>query len=176
MRKTVLLLTTLFSFTAFAQIKVLKNDNLIQIGKENAVALYKKQNKYTFNYQDINTSNLNTFRSFYFHDLNKDFEQLYKLVSDGFIDMPMGEVQLELPNDIIGLKYAHNYGQTTVQFIHYINKSKKYIGKSQFLTKAQVDRVFGKDKANIASRGNETIKPLAETDSGTTTTATKKKK
>ncbi|MBA5246036.1 hypothetical protein H1R16_00735 [Marnyiella aurantia] len=178
MRKTVLLLTTLFSISAFAQIKVLKNDNLIEVGKENSVALYKKQNKYTFNYQDINTSNLNTFRSFYFHDLNKDFEQLYKLVSDGFIDMPMGEIQLELPNDIIGLNFARNYGQTTVQFIHYISKSKKYIGKSQFLTKSQVDKVFGKDKIKATARreSTATIKPLSGSAETTANTAAAKKK
>src|SRR5690606_19818742 len=105
----VLLLTTLFSISAFAQIKVLKNDNLIEVGKENSVALYKKQNKYTFNYQDINTSNLNTFRSFYFHDLNKDVEQLYKLVSDGFIDTPLGKIQQHLPNDVIRPNFARNY-------------------------------------------------------------------
>src|SRR5690606_37349120 len=142
MRKTVLLLTTLFSISAFAQIKVLKNDNLIEVGKENSVALYKKQNKYTFNYQDINTSNLNTIRSFYFHDLNKYYEQLCNLLSYGFIVMPMGEIQLELPNDIIGFNFAPNYRQTTVQFIHYINTSKKYIGKSQFRTNSLVDKVF----------------------------------
>src|SRR5690606_36207104 len=64
MRKIHLLLA-LFVFTfSFSQIKVLKNENLVEIGKENAIALYKKQNKYVFNYQDINNSNLNTYRSF----------------------------------------------------------------------------------------------------------------
>lgn len=179
MKKTILLLTTLFSLSAFSQIKVLKNESLMQVGKDNSVTLYKKSNKYTFNYQDINTSNLNTFRSFYFHDLNKDFDQLYKLVSDGFIDMPIGEIQLELPNDIIGLHYAKNYGQTTVQFIHYINKSKKYIGKSQFLTKKQVDKVFGKDKfrgAPKSSNGAASIQPRAAIEQPAEQKAAPKKK
>ena len=180
MRKIHLLLA-LFLFTfSFSQIKVLKNENLVEVGKEKAIALYKKQNKYVFNYQDINNSNLNTYRSFYFHDLNKDFDQLYKMISDGFIDMPQSEIQLELPNDIIGLNFAKNYGQTTVQFVHYINKSKKHIGKSQFLTKNQVDKVFGKNRMKnrssvAASKARTTIQPYEKTDTATEKSATKKK-
>lgn len=144
MKKTLLLILLICSFSAFSQIKVLKNEQLISIGKANSVELYKKNNKYTINYQDVDAGNLNTFRTFYFHDLNQDFAQFYKIISDGFIDMPTSEITLELPNDIVGLNFARNYGQITVQFVHYINKSKKYIGKSPFLTKKNVDKIFGK--------------------------------
>ena len=69
---------------------------------------------------------------------------LYKLVTDGFIDEPTGNVMLELPNDIIEkLHYEKNYGQPTVQFIQFINKNRKYVGKSQFLNKKQIDKIFG---------------------------------
>lgn len=143
MKKIILLLTCLFSMSAFSQIKVLKNESLIEIGKENSVGLYKKDNKYTFNYQDLNTANLNTFRSFSFLDIKGDVLDLYKLITDGFIDEPSGNVTLELPNDIIELHYEKNYGQPTVQFIQFINKNKKYVGKSQFLNKKQIDKIFG---------------------------------
>lgn len=143
MKKIILLLTCFLGFSAFSQIKVLKNETLVEIGKDNAVGLYKKENKFTFNYQDINTSNLNTFRSFSFNDLNGDVAELYKLITDGFIDQPTGNISLELPNDIIELQYEKNYGQPTVQFIQYINKNKKYVGKSQFLNKKQIDKIFG---------------------------------
>ena len=155
MKKIIILFTILFSITAYSQIKILKNDALTEVGKENSVALYKKDKKYTFNYQDVANANLNSFRSFYFFDLNKDFDQLYKLISDGFIDMPTNEITMELPNDIIGLNYGKNYGQVTVQFIHYINKNRKYVEKRQFLTKKQVDKIFGKDKvANNNAKGS----------------------
>ena len=98
----------------------------------------------THPYQDINTAKHKTKQTKKKQNLNKDYEHLYKLISDGFIDMPANEISLELPNDIIGLKFAKNYGQTTMQFVHYINKSNKYIGKTQFLTKKQVDKIFGK--------------------------------
>lgn len=143
MKKIILLLTCFLGISAFSQIKVLKNETLVEIGKDNSVGLYKKDNKFTFNYQDINTSNLNTFRSFSFNDMNGDVQELYKLITDGFIDQPAGNISLELPSDIIELQYERNYGQPTVQFIQYINKNKKYVGKSQFLNKKQIDKIFG---------------------------------
>lgn len=144
MRKIILLFTCLFGISSFAQIKVLKNESLVEIGKDNSVGLYKKEDKFTVNYQDLNTSNLNTFRSFSFQNLNGDVNDLYKLITDGFISLPEGNITLELPNDIIELHYEKNYGQPTVQFIQYINKNRKYVGKSQFLNKKQVDKIFGK--------------------------------
>ena len=182
MKKIILLFTILFSISAFSQIKILKNDALTEVGKENSVALYKKDKKYTFNYQDVANANLNSFRSFYFFDLNKDFDQLYKLISDGFIDMPTTEITMELPNDIIGLNYGKNYGQVTVQFIHYINKNMKTVGKSQYLTKKQVDKIFGKDKvsAKNSQTGNgsftgfagDNVNTKEETPVATTTSTT----
>lgn len=159
MRKLLLLCSFLVSFTAFSQIKVLQNEGLIEIGKDNAVGLYKnkKQNKYTINYQDLNAGNLNTFRSFSFLDLNNDVEELYKLITDSFIDMPIQPIQIELPNDIIELKFEKSIGQPTVQFVQYFNKNKKYIGKSQFLNKKQLDKIFG----ITSGSSKEWLKPAA---------------
>ncbi len=144
MKKIFLLLAFCVFSTAFSQIKVLKNESLSEIGSDNSVGLFKKANRYTFHYQDRNTANLNTYRSFTFLDLNRDVEGLYKLISDGFIDVSGSNISLELPNDIIELHFEKNYGQPTVQFIQYMNKNKKYVGKSPFLTKKQIDKIFGK--------------------------------
>lgn len=144
MRKIILLITCMFGISVFSQIKVLKNESLVEIGKDNSVGLYKKEDKFTVNYQDLNTSNLNTIRAFSFQNLNGDVSGLYKLISDGFVTTPEENIVLELPNDIIELHYEKNYGQPTVQFIQYINKNRKYVGKSQFLTQKQVDKIFGK--------------------------------
>lgn len=150
MKKIILLFTCMFGISVFSQIKVLKNETLVEIGKDNSVGLYKKDEKFTINYQDLNTANLNTFRSFSFQNMNKDVEGLYKMITDGFIDSPEGNIVLELPSDIIELHYERNYGQPTVQFIHYINKNKKYVGKSQFLNKKQIDKIFGKTNGKAA--------------------------
>lgn len=150
MRKIILLITCMFSISVFSQIKILKNESLVEIGKDNSVGLYKKEDKYTVNYQDLNTSNLNTIRAFSFQNLNGDVSGLYTLIMDGFITTPEENIVLELPNDIIELHYERNYGQPTVQFIQYINKNRKYVGKSQFLTQKQVDKVFGRTNGKYA--------------------------
>ncbi|KMQ64596.1 hypothetical protein ACM46_10090 [Chryseobacterium angstadtii] len=150
MRKIILLITCMFGISVFSQIKVLKNESLVEIGKDNSVGLYKKEDKFTINYQDLNTSNLNTIRSFSFQNLDGDVSGLYKLIMDGFVTTPDENIILELPNDIIELHYEKNYGQPTVQFIQYINKNRKYVGKSQFLNKKQVEKVFGKTNGKSA--------------------------
>lgn len=150
MRKIILLITCMFGISVFSQIKVLKNESLVEIGKDNSVGLYKKEDKFTINYQDLNTSNLNTIRSFSFQNLDSDVSGLYKLIMDGFISTPDENIILELPNDIIELHYEKNYGQPTVQFIQYINKNRKYVGKSQFLNRKQVEKVFGKTNGKSA--------------------------
>lgn len=142
-----ILLSTLMLFMAMklpAQIKILKNESLYLVGKENSVELYKRKNKYTITYQDINDSNLNIYRSFSFLDLNKDADTLYELLTDGLENLPKQEILLELPDDIVGLVFAKNYGQPTVQFVHYIQKSQTNIGKSPFLNKYQLAKIFDK--------------------------------
>lgn len=150
MRKIILLITCMFGISVFSQIKVLKNESLVEIGKDNSVGLYKKEDKFTINYQDLNTSNLNTIRSFSFQNLDGDVSGLYNLIIEGFVKIPEENIILELPNDIIELHYEKNYGQPTVQFIQYINKNRKYVGKSQFLSRKQVDKVFGKTSGKSA--------------------------
>lgn len=185
MRKIILLFACLLGFSAFSQIKVLKNETVVEIGKDNSVGLYKKDNKFTINYQDLNTANLNTFRSFSFENLNKDVSGLYELISNGFIDIPVSNIILELPNDIIELHFEKNFGQPTVQFIQYINKNRKYVGKSQFLNKKQIDKIFGRQNgksslyekpaaAAIGNTGNRPANNVTASESGNKDKKTKK--
>jgi len=160
----------MFSISVFSQIKVLKNESLVEIGKDNSVGLYKKEDKFTINYQDLNTSNLNTIRSFSFQNLNGDVSGLYKLIMDGFISAADENIILELPNDIIELHYEKNYGQQTVQFIQVINKNRKYIGKSQFLTRKQVDKIFGRTNGKYALYDKQTTVPNKAASTASTAT------
>lgn len=163
----------MFGISVFSQIKVLKNEALVEIGKDNSVGLYKKDENYTVNYQDLNTANLNTFRSFSFQNMNGDVSGLYDLITGGLANTPESNIVLELPNDIIELHYEKNFGQPTVQFIQYINKNKKYVGKSQFLNKKQVDKIFGKLNGKSALYGKPaTMNNVNSAKSGTNTAST----
>lgn len=168
----------MFGISVFSQIKVLKNESLVEVGKDNSVGLYKKDDKYTINYQDLNTANLNTIRSFSFQNLDGDVAGLYQMITEGFTVLPNENIVLELPNDIIELHYEKNYGQPTVQFIQYINKNKKYVGKSQFLNRKQVDKIFGKTNGRSASYEKKpatTNHPSKGSNQASTATPTPKK-
>lgn len=172
MRKIILLITCMFGISVFSQIKVLKNESLVEIGKDNSVGLYKKEDKFTVNYQDLNTSNLNTIRSFSFQNLDGDVSGLFNLIMDGFVTPPEENIVLELPNDIIELHYERNYGQQTVQFIQIINKNRKYIGKSQFLTKKQVEKIFGRTNGKYTMYDKPApVKPAANKGNGNSPSA-----
>ncbi|SDQ65380.1 hypothetical protein SAMN05421664_2033 [Chryseobacterium soldanellicola] len=177
MRKIILLFTCMFGISVFSQIKVLKNETLVEVGKDNSVGLYKKDDKFTINYQDLNTANLNTIRSFSFQNLDGDVAGLYQMITEGFTVLPNENIVLELPNDIVELHYEKNYGQPTVQFIQYINKNKKYVGKSQFLNRKQVDKIFGKTNGRSASyeKPATTNHPSKTTNQASTATPTPKK-
>ncbi|MBS1571644.1 MAG: hypothetical protein JST62_04505 [Bacteroidetes bacterium] len=170
MKKIAILFTFLISTVAFSQIKIIKTDDLIEVGKDNSVGLYKRGNKYVFNYQDVNAGNLNTIRSFTFSDINGDMDTFYNLILDGLKTLPKEDITLELPEDILELHFEKNFAQPTVQFIHYINKSKKYIGKSQVLNKKQIDKIFGKTGGSSAftSTNNTATTPAATSTNAST--------
>lgn len=151
-----LLLLLMCTAAVFGQIKILQNETLDLVGKSNSVELYKRNNRYTITYQDINDANLNTYRSFSYADLDHAHETLYRLITNGLTDMPTKEIQLELPDDIVGLSFAKNYGKNTVQFIHYMNKNYKYIGKTSFLDAQQVAEIFGKPIPPVKPKARKT--------------------
>ncbi|PWN59985.1 hypothetical protein [Chryseobacterium oncorhynchi] len=127
----------------FSQIKILENNELKQVGKVETVGMFQKDNVYTITYQDINTSNLNTYRSINFKDLNNAVKNLYSIIQEALSKPPESDIILELPNDILRLHFERNMGQNTVQIIHFINKNRKYVGKSHFLKKGDIDKIFG---------------------------------
>lgn len=53
MRKIILLITCMFSISVFSQIKVLKNESLVEVGKDNSVGLYKKEDKKVNNFINL---------------------------------------------------------------------------------------------------------------------------
>lgn len=130
--------------TLSSQIKVLKNEELRQVGKIESVGMFKKDKNFTITYQDINTSNLNTYRSINFKDQDGAVESLYAIFQESLTKLPDSDILLEFPNDLLRLHFEKNMGQNTVQIIHIINKNRKYVGKSHFLTKRDIDIIFGK--------------------------------
>ncbi|WP_159479727.1 hypothetical protein [Chryseobacterium sp. 18068] len=147
MKKIFVTLTIVGLVTNFkAQIKVINTPQFISVGKVDNFAIMKKVQSYQITYQDIATANLNTYRTIRFDNKNKDFENLREIIIQGLELLPEQDIILEFPSDIVYLHFEKNFGKSTVQFIQLINKNKKYIGKSNFLSKEDILKVFGEKK------------------------------
>lgn len=143
----------LFSFLiistfSFSQIQTLKRSNKVEIGR---VGPMGKQNLwcersgdlYTFYYKDMKSPGMATVKSFAFKDIDNAFNNLYEMIMDGFKEMPIENTMVKLPKDVIWLHYEKIVGATSFQFWHGDGK-KMDGGVSQLLTRAQVQKLFGK--------------------------------
>ncbi|WP_051364391.1 hypothetical protein [Flavobacterium limnosediminis] len=134
---------------SYSQIKTVETEKLIEIGKVGALGsksvwIEKSENKYLFSYNDIKFQQITNIKSFAFQNLDNDFEKLYDKIMNGFNEIPSEDIMLELPNDIIWLHYEKNMGIISFQFRHAVNKNSEVIGFSQFMTKKQIAKLFGK--------------------------------
>lgn len=140
-----------FSVLGFSQIKILKYETDVKVGESNAVTLYEKDNLYTINYNDVNNYSMNVYRDFNFRNINNDLDTLYNLIIEGFKRFPKQDIMLELPNDIVFLHFDKSIGRTLFQFIHFVNKDERQVGKSPFLSLKDISLIFNRPLPVIKS-------------------------
>lgn len=146
MKKILIIALFIIVGSVSGQIKILDSQQFSLVGKTGNFGITKKQETYQISYQDINTANLNTYRLIKFENKNNDFSNLKEIILRGLEAIPEQDIVLEFPNDIVYLHFEMNYRKPMVQFIQLINKNKKYIGKSNFLTRDDILKVFGTKK------------------------------
>lgn len=165
MRSLILLL--FITSTAFSQIKKVnveqtqteslaedkKTTSTVQIGvitsmAEPLIECLKKEDTYTFRYQNHKNSKNRKIQSFSFKDIDEAFDNLYQLVMDGF-DNPVvnnqENVMLELPDDIIWLDYKKSLGLVNFRFKQAADKDTSKVSVSAWISKDKVRKLFGKD-------------------------------
>lgn len=161
------ILVFLLSSAAFSQIKQVNGDEIqtdsatvpqkpfhtVQIGLITAMAeplieCLKKEDTYTFKYQNHKNSKNRKIHSFSFKDIDNAFDNLYQLIMDGFDNPNLNDknnVMLELPDDIIWLDYKKSVGLVSFRFKHAVQNDTKKINMSAWITKDKVRKLFGKD-------------------------------
>lgn len=144
MKKTVLLfLTLLVSDVMISQIKTIKSPESVLIGKAQDVTCTKYDgNSYVFTYRDFNYKYAKEYKSFGLNE--KDFNDLYDVIAQGYIDVPKEAIVVETPSDILYLKYM-KYGGIQLQITQDVDKS-GMTGKTKYLTKNMAAKLFGKKK------------------------------
>lgn len=143
-----LLATILFLFTVltgFSQIKVLPTTPLERLGRVGVSDVYvqKEGDIYTFFYKNIENKADVNIRNFSFKNVENDYENLYKIIIDGFNASPMYDIKLELPGDFVWLHYTKTTAKTTVQFMT-TNKVTSTTGISEMMTIDDVKKLFEK--------------------------------
>lgn len=141
MKKLILLITIIFSTTAFSQIKTLNVSQVKKIGSVQFLDLNQNNDEITFSYLDLLT---NEKKKFSFLNKNNDLENLYTAIISGFDNIPTSDIALELPNDIVYLHFEKSMGVVNFQFLHAPNKDLSVISKSVYLTKKKILKLFGK--------------------------------
>lgn len=147
MKKTFLLFTILISIFSFSQIRIDNSPNSILVGKITAgsISLEKLDRKYTICYDDAKFTKVSSLKCFSFLDVENDFENFYALLLDGFNNPPKENIKLDFPNDNIEIHYEKMMGVVSMQFIQYFKEANVY-GYSSYITKKQLQKLFGKNK------------------------------
>ena len=117
-----------------------------RIGENGSSDIYiqKEGNEYTVFFKNIEPNENGSSTKFNFKDLAGDFESLYTIISDGFNASPVADIKLDLPNDIVWLRYTKNLQKVvTMQFMSK-DKITLVIGTSESMTKVDINSLFGK--------------------------------
>lgn len=132
-------------FTGFSQIKVLETTPLERLGRvgTNDVYVQKEGNQYTFFYKNIENKEDENTRNFTFKNVDNDYDNLYKIIMNGFNANPMYDIKLDLPNDYVWLHYTKTTAKLTVQFMT-TNKVTATTGISEMMTVEDVKKLFEK--------------------------------
>lgn len=144
----------LFSFLTFfiiingisnAQLSKVDNNNL-EIGKITpggikTIYLVQSGDTFTFHYKDAKYQQLEEWKSFTIES-RQDLDDFYKMVMDGFKEVPKDDVMIESPNGYIFLKYRKFLGKPVLSFA--FSDNPEVIGFSNEYTEKQVKKLFGK--------------------------------
>lgn len=149
MKKLVLLVSFVSSSIIIAQITPINIEkcNKIAIVYSGSYDIESKkcgENKYVFNFRDANYSKLRIYRTFYFNDINEDYEYLFNFINSGF-ESSNEEIALELPDNFIKVKYTSLFGIKAFS-IWSKNKLTGEEGRSGTYTKNQLYKLFGRTK------------------------------
>ncbi len=125
------------------QITIIDTPEVIKIGEVSGIKITKQNNTYTITYENIKYQQITDLKRFSFVDTDNAFDNLYQMIINGFNENPKSDIMLELPNDIVWLHFVKYLGVVSFQFSQSVNKT-EVIAFSRYLTKKQVQKLFGK--------------------------------
>ncbi|MES2543543.1 MAG: hypothetical protein V4548_01565 [Bacteroidota bacterium] len=145
MKKIITVALLLLSTFAFCQIKVVETIPIEKLGRlSNKIFIQKEGAEYTIFY--LNTEEGRTsdnYKSIKFKDIDGDYNNLYKIIADGFAASPLYDIKLDLPNDYVWLHFIAGSDKVSVQFMT-TNKTTASNGISSSFTIEDINKLFQK--------------------------------
>lgn len=146
MKKIITVALLLLSTLSFCQIKVVQTIPIEKLGRlSNKIFIQKEANEYTIFYlnsEEGRTSD--NYKSIKFKDINDDYNNLYKIIMDGFKASPLYDIKLELPNDYVWLHYIAESNRVSVQLMT-TNITTASNGISSAFTMEDIMKLFQKN-------------------------------
>lgn len=104
------------------------------------IGIEKTNDTYTLTYKDQHSKDFNALRNFSFKE--SSFESLYSTLSKGFDTIP-ADIKMEFSGIMVVIHYEKQSEHVMVRFME-VDKAASVLGYSQFLTKSQIETIFGK--------------------------------
>lgn len=156
MKKIILSALLLVSGFGFSQVKVVERVPVIKLGHvgNNDIYIQNEGDNVTFFYKNTEAED-NSVKTFSFRDLENDYENLHKIIVDGFSSDPLLDIKLELPNEYVWLHYSRkSLDRTYVQFLT-SDKAYQNTGASKEFSLEQIEKLFSK---KLPKKGTEKTK------------------
>lgn len=144
-----LLVIFFISQFTYCQIKILETPKVYEVGKFSVMGttyiyLTKSDNTFCFHYKDYVYPNINEYKKFCLLDEDSAIENLYNIIINGIREQPADDITIELPNDILKIRFGKMMGTKYAKIYHYINKNPEYIAHTTELTEKGVKKLFSK--------------------------------
>lgn len=136
----------LLSVSSFSQIELVETSKSEVISQISYVYLEKKgEDMYNFFYKDVN-SVAHEYVSFSFRNLDNDVDKLYKILSNGFEEVPRDPLKMKANGEIVWLKYSRDAvdNKITLTIEQYVSTNPEVKTVSRPLTAEDVNKLFSK--------------------------------
>jgi len=148
MKKLLLFTMIMICEISFGQIKQMDEVKKERIGQikdlSNEVISLERWNDglIVFQYIDQKYSKITDFKSFSFLDVDGALDSFYNTLLDGIKAKEKKEINLELPDDILTLKFGKMMGKGYVEIYH--NSKSGVSGVVQWMDEKRLNKVFGR--------------------------------
>jgi hypothetical protein len=137
-------ITTLYSQITQIELRKCEKIGYITQGAYDILNEKCSDGNYRFSFRDFGYTRITVGRSFEFKDIDGSYDKLFEAIVKGF-DNVKQDLAFDLPKQFLVIRYMNSLGIKGVSFT-IMDKPDGSVGKSNYFTKNQMYKLFGKSK------------------------------